>query len=315
MLRSSRPGPRITATLTLAAVAALGTRAHAGHAARTPEGDMVAKVAELLDGHFGKEDWTSTPEELARTPTPAACFDVMKPVADDAHVYSSQAFRLPAHQKDADGTYILGADAKALCQVYATVRVHEAAETAIVQAFLARTTMQRPVDGMYAGEAKTVGDTGARCAAAIDEALAASLPATEPIASKRYQMPAIALGEARATYCQPAIDFGAARAGEIAAAAQAKHDAIAAVYKKAGIKGKRLELFVRYGLPADAGFYLAGCERAAETAAEMAKAKKLFIWLEGSAGYTIRTFAFHGDDYTDTEHSYDTQAQAYRGCH
>ena len=44
------------------------------------------------------------------------------------------------------------------------------------------------------------------------------------------------------------------------------------------------------------------------------KAKKLFVWLEGDAGYTVRKFTFKGNNYTVSERTYTTQEGAYAGC-
>ena len=83
---------------------------------------------------------------------------------------------------------------------------------------------------------------------------------------------------------------------------------------KAGIKGKRLELYVSYGMPDNTGFYAPGCGATVESLGALKKAKKLFVWLEGADGYTIRKFSFKGDNYTVSERTYSTQEGAYAGC-
>lgn len=247
--------------------------------------------------------------------TPKECYDAVAGTADDAKVHTSSTSAFADLKKDDTGTYATGAAVKAFCKTYERAYVHMAAESAITAAWLARDAIKRPVEGMYESEAQTVGRYGAECAKRVDEALALGFAASEPIESKFQHMPPVALGDAKATICQPAIDWASQRTGDIQGAAKAKQDAIVAVYKKAGIKGKRLELFVSYGLPEDTGFFAAGCESYVTSVKALKSAKKLFVWLEGDQGYTIRTFTFHGDDYTVTEHTYDTQAQAYRGCH
>lgn len=263
---------------------------------------------------FGKPD-AHTLRDMTDVVAPKECSDATAAIADDLKIYSSMAFHWKTAQKDDGGRYILGSDAKAFCKEYEKAYLHMAVEGAITSAWLTKDTVARPVEGMYEGEASQVGVVGAACAAQVDAALAYGFAPTETIESKFYDMPAVALGEAKAKVCQPAIDWSTARVAAIKGAGQAKQDAIVAVYKKVGIKGKRLDLFVSYGMPADAGFYAPGCESFVETAEGLKKAKKLFIWLEGDSGYTIRKFVFSGDNYTVTEHSYDTQAQAYRGCH
>ena len=302
--------------LIFASLAALTSIAHGKNPPHTPSNDMVTKLGPQ---HADKEaedydkNGTSSTEALEKGTTPAQCDEAMKDVADDAHVYSTQAFRFKNVQKDDQGSYISGADAKAMCVRYAKFYAHEYAEAAIAAAFLAQSAMKQPMDGQYESEALRVGETGATCMKAIDAAIAAGEPVTATVSSPKYKMPAIALADARTTYCQPAIDFGAKRADDIRAAAKAKHDAIVAAYAKAGIKGKRLELFVEAGPPDDSGFMLAGCERFA-TLAEMKKAKKLFTWSEGSRGYTVTAYTFRGDDYVEATHEYDFKDQAYRGC-
>ncbi len=165
----------------------------------------------------------------------------------------------------------------------------------MVEGFQTLGQMKRAVEGQYEAEATHVGITGAECAKRVDAALAFGIAASDKIESSRYGLPAIELGAAKAKYCQPAIDFAGQRVGDIKALAKAKQDAIIAVYKKAGIKGKRLELFVSYGMPDNTGFLAAGCGTWVDTIGALKKAKKLFVWLEGSSGYTVRKFTIRGD--------------------
>lgn len=301
-------------TLLAAPILLLAATAHAED--KTPVEKAMTELAygAYYNPGFAKPD-ARTMQDMKDVKAPKECFDAVAGVADDLKIYTSQAFYWKTAQKDDTGTYILGADAKAFCKTYEKAYVRMAAEGAITSTWLTKSTVARPVEGMYEGEANQVGVAGAECAKAVDAALAYGFATTESIESKYYEMPAVALGDAKAKVCQPAIDWSTKRVAEIKGAGQAKQDAIIAVYKKVGIKGKRLDLFVSYGMPADAGFYAAGCESFVETAEGLKKAKKLFVWLEGQGGYTIRKFVFSGDNYTVTEHAYDTQAQAYRGCH
>ncbi|HTJ41597.1 MAG TPA: hypothetical protein VL463_05850 [Kofleriaceae bacterium] len=290
------------------------------HAARAEDKTPLEKAMTELAYHayynpgFAKSD-ARTKQDMKDIKPPKQCFDAVAGAADDVKIYTSQAFYWKTAQKDDTGSYITGADAKQFCKDYEKAYVRMSAESAITNTYLSKDTVARPVEGMYESEASQVGVLGDTCAKAVDAALAYGFPATEQIESKFYDMPAIALGDAKAKICQPAIDWAKQRVDAINAGAKAKQDAIIAVYKKVGIKGKRLDLFVSYGMPADAGFYAAGCEHFVETAEGLKKAKKLFVWLEGNDGYTIRKFTFSGDNYTVTEHSYDTQAGAYSGCH
>lgn len=276
---------------------------------------LTTKLTYLLNGQpFAKPDWTSTMQDLAKLDPPSACFAAVKASGPGTKVYSSQAFWFPAAQKDDQGTYVTLAEVSELCARYERTYVVEYAEAALVEAFLEQAQMKRAVEGQHEGEAKRVGEIGAACAARVDAALAFGLAASTTVESSRYHLPAIELGAAKATYCQPAIDFAAQRVGQIKDLAQAKQDAIIAVYKQAGIKGRRLELYVSYGMPDNTGFYAAGCASSVTSLAALKKAKKLFVWLEGSDGYTVRKFTFSGDNYKVSEKTYGTQEGAYRGC-
>ena len=301
----------LIALATLAAPALAGSPHH-----YTADEQVMMRVDSQMSSTngFGDEHFTADREDAKKWVTPAQCTAAIKDVADDARVYTGYG-NAPGSTKDENGDmYITGAQARTLCASYAKAYAHEMAESVTTAVFNDAGIFTRNEPNMTEGEAQSMGDLGKACDDAVDAALAAGLPATEMIESKRFGLPAIALGDIKAKYCQPAIDWSTKRVAEVKAGDKAKQDAIAAVYKKAGIKGKRLELFVSFGVPEDAGFFLAGCESYATTAPAMKKAKKLFVWLEGSDGYTIRTFTFHGDDYVETDHSYDTQAQAYRGC-
>ncbi len=304
-----------------AIAAALGTFV-AGPATASASDDtavakLVTKLTYLMDQQpFGDPKWTSTSDDMGKRDLPETCFETIRAAGlePDHKVFSEGAIRFKNHQKEGDKRFILGSDVEGMCKRYEAMYVHEYVETALMGAYLAKDAMKRPVEGFYEGEALAVGKVGELCAKKVDAALAYGLPATEKIESTRYGMPAIELGAARAALCQPAIDFAAKRIVEIKQLAGGKHQAIVDVYKKAGIKGKRLELFVSYGMPDNTGFYAAGCETSVESLPALKKAKKLFVWLEGNDGYTIRKFTFKGDNYTETEHDYSTKEAAYRGC-
>jgi hypothetical protein len=105
-----------------------------------------------------------------------------------------------------------------------------------------------------------------------------------------------------------------AQAAVVAAheAAQAK---IVAHYKKAGIKGARLELFVSYGMPADGGWYGRGCDREITTVQGLKKAKKLFHWLTRSSGeIVVRKYTFKGDKYSVAERAFWLPENAHAWC-
>lgn len=285
---------------------------------QTPVEKMVTELTYTLDGqHIAKPTWTSTVEQMKGMKPPSYCHDTLRDakLAPDTRVYSSQGFWFKTAKKDdQEHQYILPADVEGLCKRYHDFYVHEFVEAAVVEAWQTQQTMKRPVEGFYESEAERVGISGRLCAEWVDKALAHGFTATDKVESSRYGLPAIELGKVKETYCQPAIDFAPKRLQEVKDLAAAKHQAIVDVYKKAGIKGKRLELYVSYGPPDNTGFYAAGCESTVESLPALKKAKKLFVWLEGPSGYTIRKFTFKGDNYTVSERTYSTQEGAYRGC-
>lgn len=306
---------------TIVALAGLGTLV-AGAATASPYDQtvvekMVTNVAYTLDGqHIAKPDWTSTVDDMAKLKPPSYCYDTLRDakLAADTRIYSSQGFWIKTHQKDDKGTYVLPADVEGLCKRYEDFYVHEYVEAAVMEAWQTESTQKRPVEGMYEAEAQRVGISGRLCAEWVDKALAHGFAATDKVESSRYGMPTVELGQAKATYCQPAIAFEGKMVEAVKKLAADKHQAIVDVYKKAGIKGKRLELYVSYGMPDNTGFYAAGCGTTVESLPALKKAKKLFVWLEGPQGYTIRKFTFKGDNYTVSERTYSTQEGAYRGC-
>jgi hypothetical protein len=115
--------------------------------------------------------------------------------------------------------------------------------------------------------------------------------------------------------CQAHIDEKARTEADAAAKAEAERAAIEKVYTNVGIKGDRLALFVERGLPADAGFSYAGCDDGPTTAAQMKKAKKLFLWFN-NADYTITVarYVFKGDKYKESDRTFDFKESAYAWC-
>jgi hypothetical protein len=306
----------------VAVVAAFGTlvagAATASANDETPLAKIVTKVMnDLLNGYVAKPDWTETTNAMRDNwVPPEKCFEALKDsgLKPTDRVYADGAWRFKNAQKDGDKNFVLAKDVEAMCKTYNDLYVHEYVEAAVMEGWQQQSTMKRPVEGMYESEAQRVGIAGRLCAEWVDKALANGMKPTDKIESSRYSMPTVELGKAKELYCQPAIDFEGKMVDAVKKLAADKHQAIVDVYKKAGIKGKRLELYVEYGMPENTGFYAAGCESTVESLGALKKAKKLFVWLEGAQGYTIRKFTFKGDNYTVSEHTYSTQEGAYRGC-
>ncbi len=123
----------------------------------------------------------------------------------------------------------------------------------------------------------------------------------------------VTIAEARAA-CEKLLAETQAFEGAVTGREQAERAEIEAIYKKAGIKGKRLELFVKYGKPDNGGWLARGCTAFVTDVKKLKKAKKLFHWFENDGGYVVRTYTFKGNSYKVSEKTYLTQAKAYRGC-
>jgi hypothetical protein len=123
----------------------------------------------------------------------------------------------------------------------------------------------------------------------------------------------VTIADARAT-CEQALVDSQAFEGAVTGRETAERAEIEAIYKQAGIKGKRLELFVHYGKPDNGGWLARGCTAFVTDVKKLKKAKKLFHWFESDAGYVVRTYTFKGNSYKVSEKTYLTQAKAYRGC-
>jgi hypothetical protein len=301
---------------TLAVAVAIGTLAATSATARadvkTAE-KMLGKVLSWQHSHVTTPEWTSTVDQMKELDAPSACFDALKGLGADTKIYADWAWKVKDVKKDAsDKAYLSPAQADAVCKEYERTYHYEYAEAALVEAWQQDNMMKRPMEDQFEVEVARVGLAGEECAKRVDGALAAGIGSDESIESTRYGMPALKLGDGKATYCQPAIDYAAKRAAEMAAAAKAKLEKTVALYKKAGIKGARLALFVEYH-PME--WWLPGCTSSTTDPKKMKKAKKLFHWLTDSAGYvTVRTYAFKGDKYKITEKTFDSEAKAYRGC-
>lgn len=304
----------------VAVVAALGTLVAGAATAQasddTPLAKMVSKLQYDLNSHISKPDWTMTVSQMQEMVTPEKCYETLKAagLAPDDRVYSDGAWRFKNVQTDGDKKFVLAKDVEGLCKQWNDFYVHEFLEAVVMEAWQSESTQKRPVEGMYESEAQRVGISGRLCAEWVDKALAYGFKPSDKVESSRYSMPTVELGKAKELYCQPAIDFEGKMVAAVKKLAADKHQAIVDVYKKAGIKGKRLELFVEYGMPENTGFYAAGCGTTVESLPALKKAKKLFVWLEGAQGYTIRKFTFKGDNYTVSERTYSTQEGAYAGC-
>lgn len=295
-------------------------------------GDEMKKVEELTtsmthllltsDGLETRE-WTRDKGAMEKVDAPSTCFDAVKAATDagnksNAKVYNSQPYwNTTAKKDDAGKTYITLADVEGLCKRYEKAYLQEWAEAAVMSAWFAqRDTFDNPIEGMYPSEAEAVIKTGEECTRRVEDAIAYGFDASHAVESPRYGMPAIKLGEAKKSYCQPAIDWGTKRLAEINAAAGPTPAEVEAKWKKVGMKGARLKLFVENELNGG-GFdwYAAGCQTVIKDPKKLAKAKKLFMWTAGANGGTlVSKYVFKGNTYKETSREYFDEAKAYRGC-
>ena len=150
---------------------------------------------------------------------------------------------------------------------------------------------------------------GKDCMAATDKAIKAGAPADR---KTLINDESLSLSEGREQICQAMIDFGGRLSGDIKDAHAKAYEEIAAKYKKVGVKGEKLDLFVEY----DNTYWLGkGCEKVMDVK-KQAKAKKLHQWWDNPDGtVTIRTYTFKGNKIKSVKNKVFTLAEnAYKAC-
>ena len=152
---------------------------------------------------------------------------------------------------------------------------------------------------------------GEACRAMVDQAIKGGADGDLALKLNVMDEPVVSLNAGRKAYCDGLIDYGKNLKAKIAEAKAARRAAIAKKYEAAGIKGDRLELFIEYD---DVSWRGKGCE-IVDDLAVLAKAKKLYQWLENADGTdTIRTYTFSGDKYKVSDKRYKKEKDAYKGC-
>lgn len=246
---------------------------------------------------------------------PANCTDTVKAALaanpGSTKVKSSQFKGWPgAVAKDDYAVFITLDDAKAICDQY----VKHLPMFRALQAFAMETEEAaqklRWLDLVKPGEGSSgreVAMSPERCKKAVEGAKAAGVAGTAKVKTKDTTY---ALDEVKTKLCDALATNVPAyiEKEKVIKAAELKQKM--APFAKAGIKGKRLELFAQYW-----GVYwrLPGGKRT-DDPAELAKAKVAFQWLEITdpvdASYvinTVRRYAFKGNDYTISEKTYRTK--------
>jgi len=245
-------------------------------------------------------------------PAPSKCTDALaeaeKAGATDETrlVASGWPDTLPSYQYHSSaGSSISLAAARDVCADYAVwkpaVKAAVAVQTA--QSYLRNLDADASLGSYAVAEGKT-------CLEAIEGLGAASLEVAVKIGEAT-----MTLEEGR-TLCQRLVDLGGKASKQQAAAAGAKRAEIEAKWKKVGMKGDRLKLFVENEL--DGGgfpWYAKGCTTEITDPKKLAKAKTLFMWTAGANGGTlVSKYVFKGNKYKETAREYFDDAKAYRGC-
>jgi hypothetical protein len=243
---------------------------------------------------------------------PSACDTVVGSLAGKAgdHLHNPSFAALSFARRDKWGDYITVADAPEVCARFRALKRSLPALAAIATAahslmVLTTTDPTTTGPGWGAGYAQD----GAACLSEVDAAIADGVPADLSVPMSGATT---TLAKARVEVCQAVIDearkFDAA--GE--AMKKAAYERIAAPYRKLGVKGDRLELFVTYDATP---FYGKGCTAEIHDIKKLVKAKVLFHWLiNGDGTHTIRKYKIKGNRYSISEKTYDRESKAYRGC-
>jgi hypothetical protein len=306
-----------TTLLTAAALALAASPAAAGDAdLKSIADDLVPFATAVVDA---KAHGSAVAEAYPLQPEPSECTALLAAAKKAGATAKTRlyAYGWPENIKSysydsTKGASIAFADAAAICDDYKVWRPVAKAAGVIAKAAtqLENTAYisAKDVDKSFAeGNVKV----GRECAAAIDTAVKAGAPTHVAIQIANQRM---TLDDARGQICQALIDWSSQVGAEGQQMKDDKRAKVRAIYSKAGIKGKRLELFTDYGEPDSGGWYAAGCTRSVTTVKGLKAAKKLFHWFEGPNGYVVRKYTFKGDAYSVSEKSFVTEAAAYKGC-
>jgi hypothetical protein len=275
----------------------------------------ITKAAEKLLG-FGHAvaEMKSKGTEVARhgflDPAPSTCTAALAEAekagaTDGTRLYASWPDSLPSYKYERSiGSSITLEAARGVCTDYA---VWKPAVKAAVSVQTAQAYLQNLESGGLGSYAIEEGKT---CLAAIEGLDAASRQVAVKIGDAT-----MTLDDGRAL-CQQLVDKGGKAGAQEAAAAGEKRAEIEAKWKKVGMKGDRLKLFVDNEL--DGGgfpWYAKGCTTEITDPKKLARAKILFMWTAGPNGGTlVSKYAFKGNKVKETAREYFDDAKAYRGC-
>jgi len=153
---------------------------------------------------------------------------------------------------------------------------------------------------------------GEQCKQTVEAAVDAGAPSDVAVSFRGTEN--LTLGEFETKICQPLIDWATRMSVEVPKLKKARLAEMAAVYKKAGAKGDKLEWLVDRG-PGIDGWYLKGCKEPKDVK-QLVKASVWFQWFyPPDGGHMIRRIQFKGNKQVKvTERTYETEAKAYKGC-
>lgn len=291
----------------------------AASASATPQDELGAAMGVYMDramsprswGNYTLEDPSWQPsrcrEYIAKAKKAGVKDD--DEITGDTYLQHVPGAKEAAVQKYSTKQYVIKAKQAAwVCDQFALARKKQDVMIRMEQAqdVIAYMPSQNPADvgDTYATSAI---DGAKQCLADYDAAIKAGL---DPATKVEIKGKETAFSEGKAL-CEKALkiaqDYEVKR-GEVAAA---KREQIAAKYTPHGIAGDRLELFIQYDNVTWMG---PGCKDI-EDIAKLAKAKKLYQWLENADGtHTIRTYTFKGNKYKAKDKTYKKEAQAWKGC-
>ena len=276
----------------------------------------VQKAAQTLVG-FGsaladaKSNGTTSGSGFFEYNQPSACTDALAAAekagaTGDTRLYAfGWPDSTPTYEYDSmKGSSVALKGARDVCAEYAVWQPVMKAATAVAKS---AKHLEYAGDG---GVGAYVAKDGTTCIELIDRVDASSRKLAVKIGAET-----MTLDEGR-KICQRLVDKGAQHDADEAAAGKAKRAAAEAKFKKVGMKGKRLELFVDNELNGG-GFpwYAAGCQTEITDPKKLAKAKKLFMWTAGANGGTlVSKYVFKGNTYKESSREFFNEAKAYKWC-
>jgi hypothetical protein len=234
-------------------------------------------------------------------------------LADSTKLYSSAIKSLDeAEYDDKKQAFVTLGYAAKMCTTW---RTHiPLAAAAAIQTESASSRYSYSMDPNVGSLGASMGDAfiaeGKKCLEVTDAALKAGAPPDHKVKIKDEVM---SITEGRAKVCEAYLVWANEMKVKIRAAHREDREKRAEPYKKLGVAGEKLELFIEY----DDVYWRGGanCQVISDVKA-VAKAKVLFHWLENSDGtHTIRKYTFNGNKVgAPITKTFKDAGAAQRGC-